>query len=67
MASPQFMITHSNALIEVLARLDANPRGHRLTVPLSCAKNVENLDEWAAKHGLQKKIVGKLLSLWRDE
>lgn len=60
------MITHSNALIEVLACLDANPCGHRLTVPLSCAKNVENLDEWCGKHGLQKKIVGKLLSLWRE-
>lgn len=60
------MIIPKNALIEALARLESNPKGHKVTMPARIQHQVENLDEWAAKHGVDYSIDSRLLSIWRN-
>jgi len=60
------MITHKNALIEALAQLQVQPLGHKVTMPARIQYQVENLDEWAAKHGVQYTLDSRYLSIWRN-
>lgn len=60
------MITAKNALIEALAQLQVQPLGHKVTMPARIQHQVENLDEWAAKHGVDYSIDSRHLSIWRN-
>jgi len=60
------MITPTNALIEALARLESSPPGHKITMPARIQHQVENLDEWAAKNGVQYSLDSRYLSVWRN-
>jgi hypothetical protein len=59
------MITTKNALIEALAQLQVQPLGHKVTMPARIQHRVENLDEWAAKRGVQYTLDSRYLSIWR--
>lgn len=66
-ASNLFMITISNALTSALAHLLTEEPGHRISMPASCAKTVEDIEEWCEKNGLQFKIEKEKLILWREK
>lgn len=56
------MITLSNALINSLAYLQTQQKGHKIFLPKKAADGVD-LKSWCAKHGLSYWINGRTLTL----